>query len=129
MDDPLEQPEMARRIRAAMHYGRITIKRAAELTNISPDHFARYTSGRTRYVLSHRQLRALAAEAGIDPNFFTADLDRLEEIVPPGGTIFKRLEAQAPPAPPAELRRPPGGPEPSGGTDPHEPPGPGRGAL
>lgn len=123
MDDPLEQPEMARRIRAAMKYGNVNIKRAAEITNISPDHFSRYTSGRTHYTLNHRQLRALAMEAGIDPNFFSADLDRLAEIVPPDGIVFKRLAGPAPPDPPSEPRRPPRAPAPSGDTDPHEPPG------
>jgi transcriptional regulator with XRE-family HTH domain len=122
MDDPLEQPEMARRIRAAMSYGKVNIKRAARAVGVSAGHWPRYTSGKTAYTLDIRQLRALAAASGIDPNFFTADLSRLHEIVPPGGYVFKPLEAPEPPAPPSALRQLPEDPRPTDEAGDHEGP-------
>jgi hypothetical protein len=81
MASPLEQPEVGRRIRAAMSYGRLSRTDAAKIFCVSTGHLDKYIAQDPTYMPEDvQQLRELAIAAGLDPNWFTADLDRLTEI-------------------------------------------------
>jgi transcriptional regulator with XRE-family HTH domain len=102
----LEQPEVARRIRAALAYGDIGRVQAAELLGASQSTLARYISGRTHYKPDLQLLWGLADACGLPREWFVADLSRLVEIVPAGLPVFSRPRAaDLSEGPPGELGR------------------------
>jgi transcriptional regulator with XRE-family HTH domain len=85
-----EQPEIARRIKAALSYGHVSRTAAAAAMSVSPSHLDRFTARDARYVPSWSQLWALAEICGLPPEWFSADLLRLSEIVTDGPVLTQR---------------------------------------
>ncbi len=100
---------MARRIKAALAYGRISRKRAAAILHVSVGHLDHYTARGATHKPDIQLLQDLAAEADIGPNWFTADLSRLPAIVTEGvptlATVPRPSESLADVAD-SEARRP-----------------------
>jgi len=84
-----EHQETGRRIRAALAYGRVPRKDAAAAMHVQESHLDRYTS-RTdeRYTPGWEDLWNLADLCGLPREFFSADFDRLSEIVPADAPRF-----------------------------------------
>lgn len=98
VSSPTKQPEVARRIRAAMAYGRLSRAEVARIFSVNPTHLDRYTSGRTDYVPAAELLWELADQCDLPREFFYADLERLAELVPddaPRWTPSQRARARA----------------------------------
>jgi hypothetical protein len=110
VDDLPNQTEMRKRIRAALNYSGIPGITAGERLNMSRSDFQRLIGrkGGDRRAITWTDVWRFAAlcEDSLPPEFFTADFDRLREIVPAGMPPFKRPEGAAPPAPPGQPRRP-----------------------
>lgn len=96
MPGPDDWTETARRVRAAMAYGRIGRVEAAEVMETTPATLDRIigTKGGETKLATWQQLWRLAARVELPPEWFAADLGRLPEIVPPGmPTVVKEPAA------------------------------------
>lgn len=119
MDDfPPNQDDMRGRLRAALEFADRSRAHAALTLNVSPETLYRMLGkkGDEIKAVSWTDIWKIAAlcEDAIPVEFFTADLSRLHEIVPPGAREFRRPELAAPPAPPSQPRRPRVVPPPTG---------------
>jgi hypothetical protein len=95
-----------------MAYGGIKRLQAAELMDTTPGTLDRIlgTKGSETKTATWDQLMKLAAAVDLPPEWFSADLNRLPEIVPAGSAIFVRpADGGAPPIPGATGRRLQGG--------------------
>lgn len=120
VEDLPNQAEMPRRIRAALNYCGLTRTDAAKALDLSRSDFQRLIArkGDQRKPISWTDVWRVAAlcEDALPPEFFTADFDRLREIVPPEAPPFTRPAGAAPPAPPGPPRRPRAVPPPTADT-------------
>lgn len=91
--------ETARRIRAAMAYGEVSIAKAAKVMGTSPGDLSRLRGkkGSETKAATVKQLWALANAAKLPPEFFAADFARLGEIARAGEPV------PAKPRSPAEI--------------------------
>lgn len=90
MQEP-EQPETARRIKAALAYGNVSRGDAARVMDVSKAHLDRFTAKEPRYAPSWDQLWRLADRCGLPPEWFSADLTRIAEIVSEGPMLKRRV--------------------------------------
>lgn len=86
-DDAEARQELARRIKAAIAYGRIGRKEAAEIFGVSRTHLDRYTRKRNPYAPPPQALRRLVDRADLPREWWYADLARLAEITSPDAEI------------------------------------------
>lgn len=86
MRGPEDWHETARRVRAAIAFGRLSRPQAAEAMRVSLARLERITGtrGSEASLATWQELWRLADAAGLPPEWFSADLSRLREIVPPG---------------------------------------------
>lgn len=103
----VNQPEAAKRIRAAMAYVNLSRAAAATAMHVSPGTLDRYTGkkGQETATPTWDQLWDLAIECDLDPDWFGADLGRLSEIVPAGTPTLARPRTPQEIAKAAALRR------------------------
>lgn len=96
---------MARRVRAAMAYGKVKREDAAKVMGTSPgtlDRIAGQKGTETKRP-EWDQLWALADKANLPREWFSADLSRLREIVPAGSPVFPTPSAPNGQALPTEM--------------------------
>jgi transcriptional regulator with XRE-family HTH domain len=89
--------ELARRLRAALAYGGLSRAEAAEILSVSLATLDRITGrkGTEFKPASWTQLWAIADEVDLPREWFSADLQRLDEIPLPGMPVFSRPEERA----------------------------------
>lgn len=106
-------------MRAAIAYAGKGQQPAMDALNYSRATLARLldTKGGDRKTIEWSDLWKLADVCGLPREWFTADFERLYEIVPDGMPTFTRSAAAPPPAPPGPLLRPVVDPRPKPGTD------------
>lgn len=87
-----DQAETAARLRAAMAYGGLSRDQAADVLNVSKPTLDRMTGrkGAESRQVPWNDLWRIAEAAGLPPEFFSADFDRLDEIVPEGMPVVVR---------------------------------------
>lgn len=87
--------ETGRRVRAAMAYANVSREQAADVLDVSIATLNRITTtrGEPRRV-DLRDLWRLADACHLPPEWFSADLSRLPEIVPPGMPTVVRSPAE-----------------------------------
>lgn len=104
MRDP--DPELvARRVRAARSYAKLSRKRLAAAINVSPSTLDLIEGKRSvQRGASWTELANIAAACGLPADFFTADFERLDRIPQQGvPRLPTPREAGSTPAPPGEL--------------------------
>lgn len=92
-----QQPEVGRRLRAAMAYGSLPIAAAAFAMDVSESHLSRFTDRKAQpgdYAPTWQQLWAVADACGLPRDWFSADLDRLGDIVPEGMPRFGSMPSE-----------------------------------
>lgn len=98
--------EAARRLRAALAYKGLTRAQAADALSVSLATLDRMTGrrGDEKKTPSWNDLWKAAEACDLPPEWFSADLDRLAEIVTEGPVVRRRVGAGLP-APPGDLGR------------------------
>lgn len=93
----LDPHEVARRVRAAMSYGDLSRDAAAAAMHVSPSTLDRIAGKRTSRPrgADWAELWRLADASGLPREWFSADLERLPEIVTDGPTFTRPEPARA----------------------------------
>jgi hypothetical protein len=86
-DDRQNREELARRIKGAIGYGRLSRDEAADIFECSPSHADRYWRPANPYAPTLQQLWKLSDAAGLSRDWWYADLTRLPEIAPTSGPL------------------------------------------
>lgn len=94
MVGPEDWSETARRVRAAMAYGKLKRSQAAAIMGTEPGTLDRITGmkGSETRLATWEQLWQLADRVGLPREWFSADLKRLDEIVTEGPTFRRHLD-------------------------------------